>query len=340
MMNTYNIVMSFPFPVLVIGPDRKLVCANDKLREMFPRASKGVDLALVTRDPLLLETVRQVLLRKKAGECELRIGHSPSRTFKAYASPIFSNSGAHSLDGVSLSLIEITDSLEAERMYSVFVANVSHELRSPLTTLISAIDTLEGPAADDPSATKRFLNLMMRESQRMKRLIDDLLSLSAVEVRQKEAPTGVVNIAEVLERIVEILKEQAAQSGIAFDIQMDDAVCNVRGERDELMQVFRNLIENAMKYGDPEKGVSIRMTVEEGNALIDVLNWGEPIAEEHIPRLTQRFYRIDSHRAREQGGTGLGLSIVKYILNRHKATLKIRSSAEEGTLFRVRIPCI
>ena len=339
-MNTLNVVMSFPFPVLIVDPNRKLVCANDKVREMFPRASEGVDLALVTRDPALLDVVRRTLSHNKAGECELRIGHSPARTFKAYASPIVSAHDKRAVDGVTLSFIEITDSLEAERMYAAFVANVSHELRSPLTTLISAVDTLTGPAADDPSATKRFLNLMMRESQRMKRLIDDLLSLSALEVKQKEVPTADVDLSESLKRTVEILSPQAEQAGITFETDITATCCLVKGERDELIQVFRNLIENAMKYGDPEQGVSVKLAMDNNHALIDILNWGEPIANEHLPRLTQRFYRIDSHRSREQGGTGLGLSIVKYILNRHKATLKIRSSHEEGTLFRIRIPCV
>jgi two-component system, OmpR family, phosphate regulon sensor histidine kinase PhoR len=226
-----------------------------------------------------------------------------------------------------------------------FVANVSHELRTPLTALLGFIETLKGAARDDPAARERFLNIMEREAERMNRLVQDLLSLSRVEAEERVRPTERVDIVAHLGSAVAALRPMAEGAGVALQVTGEAGPLMIAADADQMTQVFHNLIENAVKYGGAGKLVTIAVSREErdlslrGPAVrIDVIDKGEGIDPLHLPRLTERFYRVDSHRSRERGGTGLGLAIVKHIVNRHRGRFRVESVKGQGSTFSVILP--
>ena len=232
-------------------------------------------------------------------------------------------------------------------MRSDFVANVSHELRSPLTSLSGFIETLKNSAKDDPLARKHFLGLMEKESARMVWLISDLLSLSKVEANLRVPTMGKVDVATLVQRVAATLESKAKAEGktIDIDIDIDSKLLPIPGNEDEITQVVINLMENAIKYGARDSVVSLSVKQSQaiagikGNALsVVVSDQGEGIKVEHIPRLTERFYRVDAHRSREEGGTGLGLAIVKHIVNHHRDRLQITSIVGQGSSFSVHLP--
>jgi two-component system phosphate regulon sensor histidine kinase PhoR len=233
-------------------------------------------------------------------------------------------------------------------MRADFVANVSHELRTPLTSLIGFIETLRGPAREDAEAQERFLKIMEEQSHRMSRLVDDLLSLSRIELQEHTAPSSRSDIGQILHSVASTLELEAARRGMRVEIAAE-ALPPVIGERDELTQVFQNLLDNAVKYGEDNtvirvsarplaKGGAGERRLGRAGIKVSVFNEGEGIEREHIPRLTERFYRVDSRRSRRLGGTGLGLAIVKHIINRHRGVLEIESRPNEGATFAVYLP--
>jgi two-component system phosphate regulon sensor histidine kinase PhoR len=238
---------------------------------------------------------------------------------------------------------DLTEQLSLERMRADFVANASHELRTPLASLTGFIETLQGPARDDPEARERFLGIMHEQSERMARLIGDLLSLSRVEMRAHVHPETVVDLNDILRHVIDAMKPLADELSVEIRSDIPAEVHPVHGERDELVQVFQNLVENGLKYGGSGEYVDIAVKTEVGtggsaNYLVSIRDYGPGIASEHLPRLTERFYRVDVETSRQKQGTGLGLAIVKHILTRHRARLSIESAPGEGATFMVRIP--
>jgi two-component system phosphate regulon sensor histidine kinase PhoR len=229
-------------------------------------------------------------------------------------------------------------------MRADFIANASHELRTPLASLSGFIDTLLGPARDDAEARARFLAIMKTQATRMARLIDDLLSLSRVELTEHMHPETPVDLVPVVRQVVDGLQTLALDRKVEIKIAQPNAPVMVAGDRDELTRVFENLAENALKYGAGGKRVEIafaeRTSPDGAEALVSVRDYGPGIAAEHIPRLTERFYRVDVAQSRAEGGTGLGLALVKHILNRHRGKLNIESAAGQGATFTVRLPLI
>lgn len=224
-----------------------------------------------------------------------------------------------------------------DRMRTDFVANASHELRTPLASLMGFIETMQGPAREDEVARTRFLGIMLDQAQRMARLIDDLLSLSRLEMRAHVTPRGEVDLAAAVAHVVDTLRPMAEDLGVQIDLTVPDAAIVVPGDHDELIQVFSNLVENACKYGQSGERVEISVTRPEGQgAQVSVRDFGPGIAKEHVPRLTERFYRVDVETSRAKKGTGLGLAIVKHILARHRARLVVRSTLGEGSAFTVK----
>jgi two-component system phosphate regulon sensor histidine kinase PhoR len=233
-----------------------------------------------------------------------------------------------------------------ERMRADFVANVSHELRTPLTSLIGFIETLQGPAADDPPAQKRFLGIMAEQGARMNRLIDDLLSLSRIELTEHQSPSDTVELKELIAGIVAGFEPRLIQRKTRIDATFASALPMIVGDSDQIAQVVQNLLDNALKYG--REGGIIRL--EAGQAplggrwpgragvVIAISDQGAGIPRDHIPRLTERFYRVDKGRSRAVGGTGLGLAIVKHIVNRHRGQLIIESEIGVGTKVSVWLP--
>ena len=252
---------------------------------------------------------------------------------------------AATLRFILVTVQDLTEQRRLERMRADFVANASHELRTPLASLTGFVETLQGPARDDPVARERFLAIMLQQGDRMRRLIDDLLSLSRIELKAHVQPETVLDLAPLLRHTCDALKPVADEAGVAVEVTTPQAPCMVRGDRDELIEVIENLVENSIKYGASGKRVDIELSVGEtaradapGVWVLAVRDFGPGIAPQHLPRLTERFYRVDVSTSREMKGTGLGLAIVKHILTRHKARLEIESTPGEGACFSVKIP--
>ncbi|SNR25765.1 PAS domain-containing protein [Paracoccus sediminis] len=247
--------------------------------------------------------------------------------------------------GATIAVLDRSEAEEAEQMRRDFVTNVSHELKTPLTAMIGFIETLRGPARDDAKARDRFLDIMEREAARMNRLVSDLLSLGRVQAEERRRPAGQVDLPLLLRRVLATMDQAARAAGVTVETRAIDGSQRIPGDSDQLVQVFQNLIENAIKYGGSggHLGVSLRRIDHEpllrGPAwAVEIRDKGEGIEGMHLPRLTERFYRVDAHRSRAQGGTGLGLAIVKHIVNRHRGRLRIDSARGQGSAFTVILP--
>ncbi len=236
---------------------------------------------------------------------------------------------------------DLTEQRRLDRVRADFVANASHELRTPLASLSGFIETLQGPARDDPEARRRFLAIMHDQASRMSRLINDLLSLSRIEMKAHMRPEAPVDLAAVLSHVVDALEPLARENGVKIEKELAVEGVMVPGDRDELVQVFENLVENACKYGQSGGRVVVEArgpSGERNEGMVSVRDFGPGIPEEHLPRLTERFYRIDVAASRASRGTGLGLAIVKHILARHRGRLSIESRLGEGARFTVHLP--
>ncbi len=243
---------------------------------------------------------------------------------------------------VVLILDDLSESRRTERIRVDFVANASHELRTPLASLTGFIETLQGPAREDPAARDRFLQIMHEQATRMSRLVEDLMSLSRIEMKAHVRPVNRVDLTSVVRHVADALEPLAQELGVVIETALPDDPVELTADRDQLIQVFENLIENACKYG--QSGARVVVTVapaEEGSGSgpsVTVRDFGPGIPEEHVPRLTERFYRVDVEDSRRHRGTGLGLAIVKHILARHRARMTIESRLGEGAVFTVTFP--
>jgi two-component system, OmpR family, phosphate regulon sensor histidine kinase PhoR len=327
-------------PAVVVDGDLAVVHANQPARDLFPALLDVAAIAIASRQPALIEALDAVLADGEPLSVQLLERLPVERRLDASVRRLRVAANA-----APMALVVMHDVSERERLAQMrtdFIAHASHELRTPLAAVRGFIETLQGPARDDPSARERFLAIMAAEASRMTRLLDDLLSLSRVEMRAHIAPTGAVDIAEVVEAVVEMMEPVAREAGTT--LQLDAAARRrlVRGDRDELVQVFVNILQNAIKYGRPEGHVQVTVTDGEpalgSRVQVAVTDDGPGIAQVHIPRLTERFYRVDVRSSRERGGTGLGLAIVKHVLNRHGGGLRIRSKEGEGSTFTVDLP--
>ena len=241
---------------------------------------------------------------------------------------------------IVLTLDDLSERRRADRIRVDFVANASHELRTPLASLTGFIETLQGPAHDDPAARDRFLEIMHEQAGRMSRLVDDLMSLSRIEMKAHVRPVNHVDLVSVVRHVTDALEPLALELGVTIETILPDSPVELAADRDELIQVFENLIENACKYGQSGKRVTVTLG-SAGNGSgpsVSVRDFGPGIAEEHVPRLTERFYRVDVEDSRRHRGTGLGLAIVKHILARHQARMTIESRLGEGAAFTVTFP--
>ncbi|WCR12317.1 PAS domain-containing protein [Paracoccus stylophorae] len=247
--------------------------------------------------------------------------------------------------GATVAIIDRSAAEEAEQLRRDFVANVSHELKTPLTAMTGFIQTLRGPARDDPAARDRFLDIMDSEAARMNRLIADLLCLSRVQAGERSRPAQHVDLAMLLREVLATMGPAAHAAGVHIESDGLDGTIRVPGDADQLVQVFQNLVDNALKYGGSGGWLGVRLARIDREPLLRGPGWAVEIADRgdgidglHLPRLTERFYRVDAHRSRAQGGTGLGLAIVKHIVNRHRGRLKIDSQRGAGTTVTVILP--
>jgi len=234
-----------------------------------------------------------------------------------------------------VSLYDMSERVSVARSHADFVANASHELRTPLATILGYVETLANPkAGEDAKTRERFLGTIRHEAQRMQALVEDLMSLSRIEATKHETPAEQVDMLAVTR---EVIGEFSAATRIT--LVNDCAKAPISGDRVQLAQVMRNLIDNAIKYGRPDGAVTVSIeATATGWIAISVRDEGEGIAPEHLPRLMERFYRADTSRSRAAGGTGLGLSIVKHIVERHRGRIDISSRQGSGTTVSLMLP--
>jgi two-component system phosphate regulon sensor histidine kinase PhoR len=337
---TKSVLAGVPMPLILIGDDERIKLINPPAERLFGQRMQGRHVYAVLRNPEVLRAVSTGLRTGERSDLRLlRADHAQETLYRVVCAPVEANGER----GILVSLEDVTPLETAGQMRRDFVANVSHELRTPLTALMGFIETLRGPARDDAAARDRFLQTMESEAGRMNRLVSDLLSLSRVESEERVRPTDTVDLRDLAESVCRSLRPLAG--GTALEVSAADDLPAVRGDADQVRQVLTNLIENALKYGSDGNRVDIRIAqvardpILGGAAVqIDVRDFGAGIDEVHVHRLTERFYRADSHRSRELGGTGLGLAIVKHIMNRHRGRLKIFSEPGQGSCFSVIFP--
>jgi two-component system phosphate regulon sensor histidine kinase PhoR len=333
------IVDGLPEPLLGVDRTRRVVRVNDAARALLGAIEPGRDLSSTLRQPALLDAVDAALTGTPVDELpEITVPGPPERIFAAHAKAL----PRPTADGSAVLVVlhDMTALRRAERMRADFVANASHELRTPLASLVGFVETLRGPARDDAEARERFLAIMAEQTGRMRRLVEDLLSLSRIEQREHEPPTGRVEIGPLLRGLVEMLEMKARPREVTLRLEAAADLPPVTGDRDELAMAFQNLIDNAVKYTRPGTVVTVNARRSDGQVEIVVRDEGEGIAPEHLPRLTERFYRVDTARSRQMGGTGLGLAIVKHVLNRHRGRLAVDSIVGRGSTFTVILPAL
>ena len=333
-----DLLSAVPMPMLIVGHDERVSAMNDPARAILGDGEGRLYLTVI-RQPEPVSLLERVLGGGEGGEVTWRV--SSRGRDSVYRGKVAAVAGL----GASLAFEDTSDLEHAVDMRRDFVANVSHELRTPLTALMGFIETLQGAARDDAGARTRFLEIMSREALRMNRLVADLLSLGHVEAEERVRPSGLIDPLALVQAAVTTMSGQAAAMGVELALSVDADLPRVRGDMDQLTQVMNNLLENGIKYGGGGGIVTVRLGVVDhdpvlrGPALsIAVIDRGEGMDPIHIPRLTERFYRVDGHRSRERGGTGLGLAIVKHILNRHRGRLRIESARGQGSTFEVLIP--
>jgi len=344
-----SVVEAMPDPILVVDAGLTVVRANAAAKRNFGIAgdAAAVPLARVLRDPGVLAAVNGALRSATASNVTFTPTVDRVKQFGARVEPLdFGEQGP----GVLIALREQTEQVMIERMRSDFVANASHEIRNPLATIQGAIETLRGPAKHDPAAREMFLELMAGEAARMARLVEDLLSLSRTELAASQPPTDRCDLKAVLEQVLERMYAVAAPHKVRIATRLPASLPEVVGDADQLHQLLVNLVDNAIKYGGEGRTVTVEAAAveaapaEAGPAasrpcvMVAVTDEGPGIAKEHVPRLTERFYRVDTARSRKMRGTGLGLAIVKHILRRHQGHLMIRSEPGRGSTFAVYLP--
>jgi two-component system phosphate regulon sensor histidine kinase PhoR len=333
------IMSGLPDPVIMLDRDGRVVAFNASAAGLAPALRRGDPASIALRTPELVEAIRETNTHSKPQRIEFSERVPTERHFEAFVSPLV----IADQTAVLIVLHDLTSIRRVEEMRADFVANASHELRTPLAALAGFIETMQGSAREDPAARDRFLAIMREQAWRMARLIDDLLSLSRIELRAHMRPDTPVDLVPIVRQVVDGLQTLAQDRGVVIGIDAAMGPLLVQGDRDELLRLFENLIENGLKYGASGKRVDVTLARVDGQdgrheASVAVRDYGPGIAAEHLPRLTERFYRVDVGESRAQGGTGLGLALVKHILNRHRGRLAIESQAGKGATFTVRLP--
>jgi two-component system, OmpR family, phosphate regulon sensor histidine kinase PhoR len=338
------VVSDLPDPTIVLTPESTVVAFNERAQEITPGILGGEPISFALRVPNVLEAIRAVAASRQMRRIEFFQRVPTDRWWEATIAPlVLPGGGSASRHLVLLALRDLTPLRRVEEMRADFVANASHELRTPLASLSGFIETLQGPARNDAASRDRFLAIMKEQATRMARLIDDLLSLSRIEQKVHIHPDTTIDLGMIVNEVADSLLPLAQERDVEIKIIDQTDSLDVLGDRDELIRVFENLIENALKYGASGKRVDITLSREPAvgeprDARVSVRDYGPGIAPEHLPRLTERFYRVDIAESRAQGGTGLGLALVKHILNRHRGRIMIESTPGAGANFSVRLP--
>lgn len=335
------IVDALSDPAVVLDETGVVVHHNPLVADLYPRVRVGGPVSLLSREPDLMTAIEKTARSDERAVVHLHDRVPVTRRVSALISRLTVDEPPPGSPSILIVLRDLTDQEKHAQMRADFIAHASHELRTPLASLKLIVETLQGPAREDPVKRERFLTMMMVQATRMAQLIDDLLSLSRVEMRAHVPPRGKTDLTGILESVVQSLEPLAEDNAISLVLENPLARIDVRGEREELVQVFQNLIQNGIRYG--RKGGSVRVVVSrepptltrQARIHVAVADDGIGIAPEHLPRLTERFYRVSDVDSRAKGGTGLGLAIVKYIVTRHRADLDIESELGKGSTFTV-----
>jgi two-component system, OmpR family, phosphate regulon sensor histidine kinase PhoR len=336
------VVAGLPDPVVALDRDGRVLALNERARALAPALRQGEPVSFALRMPELIEAIGRAAAQ---GE-EQRVVYFErvplDRWFETIVMPVKRGADATRPDLVLMTFHDLTPLRRVEEMRADFVANASHELRTPLAALLGFIETLQGSAREDAKARERFLSIMQEQARRMARLIDDLLSLSRIELNAHRRPDTPADLVPIVRQVADGLETLARDRGVTLHIDAGNPL-TVNGDHDELVRLFENLVENALKYGAAGRRVDIKLGTGasadgEPEAQVSVRDYGPGIAPEHLPRLTERFYRVDVGESRAQGGTGLGLALVKHILNRHRGRLTIESAPGAGATFTVHLP--
>ncbi len=331
-------VEAFPKAAFLLDSAGTVRYANQHAAGLFSATRPGDPFTLTFRRPEFPEAL-EIAGAGQSTTVEFRETGETSVTYEVTIGPLRSPGGA--VNFLLVTFDDVSDRLAVARMRADFVANASHELRTPLASLTGFVETLLGSARNDPVAQEKFLRVMLDQARRMRRLIDDLLSLSRAEMRAHSRPRDRVDLVAVLRHVGDAMQPLAAEHSVKLSVEVPSGPLDVIGDRDELVQLMQNLIENAIRYGASGERVDVALELSPGPrplAVISVRDYGPGIPAEHIPRLTERFYRVDVGASRELKGTGLGLAIVKHILTRHQGRLEIDSKPGEGARFTAFIP--
>lgn len=342
-------VNALPDPCFVVDYRGTTQYVNIAAQKRFGTIAVGDPLSFRIRAPSLLEALDRVSNGGSTEVIDWTEKVPMELWLEAHIAPLWSVSSGNlavprGRPGLILVTIrDLTEARRLERMRADFVANASHELRTPLASLTGFIETIQGPAKGDPKAQEQFLGIMLDQAERMRRLIDDLLSLSRIEMKVHVQPEEIVDLGLIMRHSVETLAPLAKELDVTLNVSIPDEPIDIHGADDELVQVFSNLIENGLKYGSSGGKVDVTCRLDTDTSgtphwIAEVRDYGPGIDPEHLPRLTERFYRVDTQTSRQMKGTGLGLAIVKHILTRHRARLEVESLPGEGACFRVHIP--
>jgi two-component system, OmpR family, phosphate regulon sensor histidine kinase PhoR len=336
------LIEKLPTPLLIVSRTGRVSYANPAAHDALPRLQPGAHFAHVIRAPAFVEAVGATIADGEEREARFAAHQGRERFFEARVGLL---PPGDAFGPEALAIVQIEDRTEtrrAEQLRSDFIANASHELRTPLSSIIGYIETLQNHARNDPEAREKFLGIMAREAGRMQRLVDDLMSLSRIEMTEHLRPVEAWSLNQIAAESAAALMPVARQHGVCLEIGLAPHGAPVLGDRDQLAQVFTNLIDNAMKYGGTGATVRVRAAPESrshpNRCGVTVEDTGPGIPREHIHRLTERFYRVSVASSRNKGGTGLGLAIAKHILNRHEGRLEIASAPGRGSAFTVWLP--
>ena len=339
-----SLIGGLPGPAIVLDRDGGVIAFNAAASAITPSLRRGEPALITLRMPELVDAIRRATSSRTAQRVEFFERVPLDRWFEAFVTPVkLATVGDARSDILLMTFNDLTPLRRVEEMRADFIANASHELRTPLAALLGFIETLQGTAKDDATARAKFLAIMQGQATRMARLIDDLLSLSRIELNAHLQPNTAVDLAPIVRQVTDGLQTLARDRDVAIKVAAPSDALIVLGERDELIRAFENLVENAIKYGAAGKRIDITLTRSQTRAgvpeaCLAVRDYGPGIAPEHLPRLTERFYRVDVADSRAQGGTGLGLALVKHVLNRHAGRLNIESTPGAGATFTMHLP--
>jgi two-component system, OmpR family, phosphate regulon sensor histidine kinase PhoR len=339
-----QLIGGFPAAAIVLDREGRVIAFNEPAVAIAPALRRGEPALIALRMPDLVDAIRRAAKRREPQRVEFFERVPLDRWFEAFVTPVRLSAGVNGVTDILLMTFnDLSPLRRVEEMRADFIANASHELRTPLAALLGFIETLQGPAKDDSAARAKFLAIMQGQATRMARLIDDLLSLSRIELNAHLQPNTPVDLAPIVRQVVDGLQTLARDRGVEIKVSVPGETMMVLGDRDELIRALENLVENALKYGAGGKRVDLSvartpMRAGSSEARVAVRDYGPGIPPEHLPRLTERFYRVDVADSRAQGGTGLGLALVKHVLNRHGGRLTIDSTPGAGATFTMHLP--